>query len=285
MQQLLSKRVATVADDRSIKDSNDLLARLRDNGLLAFGEVIFDIQPDEFKEIKQLLPRMASDEVQRNWTGNCGLPLLMQSIDFVRTVSTAYSTLTKNNVRDAKILDFGCGYGRIARLMYFFAEPTNVFGADPWDESIKICKSCGLGDNFKQSDYVPTALPFGINFDFIYAFSVFTHLSEKTTRKCLSTLRKYVSTTGMLCITIRPIEYWSHHQPQDGRVADMISAHNDIGFAFQPHVREPLDGEITYGDTSMTPEWLTKNCPEWRVAGLDTSYFDQNQLYLYLMPA
>ena len=284
MQELLADCICGITANDSVRSSKDVYARLRKFGLLAFGEVLFDIQPNDFLAIKRLLPRMASDEIQRNWTGNCGAPLLMQSMDFVRAVTAAYVALTKRDISSANILDFGCGYGRIARLMYFFVDPDRLMGVDPWDKSIEICRDSGLGDNFRQSDYLPETLPYDGKFDFIYAFSVFTHLSERTTLKCLATLRKYITAKGMLCVTIRPIEYWAGQQPQDEQVTRAIEVHRRTGFAFQPHLREAVDGDVTYGDTSLTPEWLTRNCPEWRVAGIDTSYSDKNQLYLYLVP-
>lgn len=284
MQELLAERISGITANNSVRSSKEAYAHLRQLGLLAFGEVLFDIQPNDFLAIKRLLPRMASDEIQRNWTGNCGAPLLMQSMDFVRSVTAAYVALTKRDISSAKILDFGCGYGRIARLMYFFVDPDRVIGVDPWDKSIEICRESGLGDNFRLSGYLPETLPCDGEFDFIYAFSVFTHLSERTTLKCLSTLSKYITANGMLCVTIRPIEYWAD-QAQDERIARAMEVHRRTGFAFQPHIREAVDGDITYGDTSLTPEWLARNCPEWRVAGMDTSYFDKNQLYLYLIPA
>jgi len=285
MQELLVGYVSAIEKDLSVKTADKIYELLRKCGLLAFGEIMFDIQSDQFKRIKQFLPHMASEQVQRDWTGNSGTPLLMQSLDFVRSVTTSYCALTGRDISGAKVLDFGCGYGRIARLMYFFTDPVRIIGVDPWDRSIEICRDCGLGDNFRQSEYLPDMLPCEVTFDFIYAFSVFTHLSEKVTLKCLSTLRKYISPNGLLCITIRPIEYWQHHQPQDERIAGLVRTHRRVGFAFQPHVRDPIDGEIPYGDTSITPEWLAENSPEWRMLGLDASYLDEGQLYLYLAPA
>lgn len=271
--------------DNPVHTATEAYARLRLCGLLAFGEVLFDIQPQSFQDIKQLLPRMASEEVQRNWTGNCGVPLLTQSMDFVRAVTSAYGVVARRDIASARILDFGCGYGRIARLMYYFVDPDRLIGVDPWDTSIDICRKAGLGENFRLSDYLPETLPCDGSFDLIYAFSVFTHLSERATRTCLAALRKYVATDGMLCITIRPIEYWAEHQPADDRAARAVHAHRQEGFAFIPHNRAAVDGDVTYGDTSMTPEWLVRHCPGWRIAGMDTSYFDRNQIYLYLRAA
>ena len=52
------------------------------------------------------------------------------------------------------------------------------------------------------------SMPPDIVQDMIYAYSVFTHLSEKTVRAAFDTLRGYIVRDGVLLITIRPKEYW-----------------------------------------------------------------------------
>ena len=73
-----------------------------------------------------MLPRMASEQVQLNWTGASGAVLLGQTLNFVNCIAANYSDLTGKGLKNKKILDFGCGYGRIMRLMYYFTDPKNV---------------------------------------------------------------------------------------------------------------------------------------------------------------
>ncbi|KLD62599.1 hypothetical protein Y882_15320 [Dyella japonica DSM 16301] len=230
---------------------------------------------------------MASDQIQRDWTGNAGIPLLKQTLNFVRALSYNYNRMTGRVLEDAKILDYGCGYGRIARLMYAFVNEASFYGVDPWDRSIAICRADGLGENFRQSDYLPQSLPVdGQKFDLIYAFSVFTHLSERATLTALSALRDVVAPDGLLVITIRPQEYWAH----DGHTTDeqkkaLAAAHQGGGFAFCPHKREAIDGDVTYGDTSFDLDWLERAVPGWRIEGTDRSLEDGLQRYVYLSPS
>lgn len=57
-------------------------------------------------------------------------------------------------------------------------------------QSIEQCEQHNVKANLALSQWVPRSLPFERQFDLIYAFSVFTHLSEKTVHVVLSTLRK-----------------------------------------------------------------------------------------------
>ena len=42
--------------------------------------------------------------------------------------------------------------------------------------------------------------------------------------------------------------------------------------------RPAVDGDVTYGDTSMTTEWIDANFPRWRISGIDRSLDDPYQL-------
>ncbi|GHU35099.1 hypothetical protein AGMMS50256_29730 [Betaproteobacteria bacterium] len=187
----------------------EIFERCRILGLTDFGLLILGMPNPEFPKISKILPRMASEEVQKSWTGSSGSTLLAQTLDFVRSLSYNYTKYTGNTLEARKILDFGCGYGRIARLMYYFTSEDNFHAMDPWDKSLEICNQDGLTKNFLLSDYLPLTLPAEEkSFDLIFAFSVFTHLSERAIRTNLNTISKYIKPDGLIVITIRPVEYW-----------------------------------------------------------------------------
>ncbi len=273
----------------ALNDLEPVLAELRKLRLEEFGEVLLDMPDEKFPRLSKLLPAMASPEVQRSWTGTSGAPLLQQTIEFVQAVEGNFERITGRGLKNSKVLDFGCGYGRIARLMYYFTPPSQLFCVDPWDESIRLCRESRLPGNFFISDYVPRSLPFrDADFDLIYCFSVFTHLSKKTARVVLRLLRRYIADGGMLVITVRPEEYWlmngafdpsSTRSPQD-----LLEEHRRNGFAFVPHQREPIDGDITYGDTSISIDWLTREFPEWKIESFDCSPKDPYQRRVFLRP-
>ncbi len=288
----MARQNEVLASAESLAADNNLdvvLTELRKLNLEDFGELIFNMPEERYPGLSGLLPSMASVAVQRSWTGADGRVLLQQTLDFVRAVQDNFVRCTGREVNNGKFLDFGCGYGRIARLMYYFTSPPNLFCVDPWDESIRLCREARLPGNLFISDYVPRSLPFqDTKFDLIYCFSVFTHLSMKTTRAVLKLLRRYVADLGMLVITVRPEEFWM----MKGAIgpsskcspAEMIEMHRRKGFAFIPHFREPIDGDITYGDCSISVEWLAGEFPEWKIEMTDISANDPYQRRVYLSP-
>jgi SAM-dependent methyltransferase len=263
---------------------DDILTRLRPLGLRDFGALFISLPNPNYPKLSAQLPRMASDQVQLNWTGNTGYPLFLQTHAFVDAVAAASLKYRNRPLNGARMLDFGCGYGRIARLMYYYSNYADVIGVDPWDESIRICREDGLGDNFIQSEYLPKTLPVNGHFDFIYAFSVFTHTSERVTRTCLNTLIDYLAPGGLAVITIRPVDYWAKHNydAATGNREVLVADHNARGFAFLPHDRAPIDGEVVYGDTSMTIDWLEAAVPSLKICGTERPRADPLQVYVYL---
>jgi SAM-dependent methyltransferase len=193
--------------------------------------------------------------------------------------------ITGRHLDGESILDFGCGYGRIMRLAYYFSDEDQVYGVDPWDRSVEICRADGLARNVFLSDYLPTSLPVPKQFGLIYSFSVFTHLSKRTTLTCLKTLANYIKPDGLIAITLRPVEFWETPGAAHVGQADAIrlaNEHRESGFSFKPHPRSAVDGEITFGDTSMTVEWLQGSTRELRVVSIDTGLSDPYQIYVYL---
>ncbi|MFD3264742.1 class I SAM-dependent methyltransferase [Phenylobacterium ferrooxidans] len=266
---------------------NEVLTLLRGKlSLDAFGLLLIGLPRADLPALSKLLPRMASDETQRNFTGNSGEILLGQTVSFVRALAYNYAALRNCSLSGARIMDYGCGYGRITRMLYYFANPEAIWAVDPWDLAVSLCRDAGMLGNIAQSDYLPASLPAPeAAFDVMFAFSVFTHTSRNATDAALSALRRHIAPNGLLAITIRPEEYWAVNPEYAPQAAAYQAKHAAEGFAFAPHGRDTVEGEATYGDTSMTLDFLAANYPDWRIEGADWALVDPYQRYVFLTPA
>lgn len=100
----------------------------------------------------------------------------------------------------SKILDWGCGCGRIARH-FLERNINNLVGVDIDPINIKWSEANLPGCEFYRTDYNPP-LPFEDNyFDLIYGQSVFTHLSEGDQFAWLEELARVVRVGGFVFVT------------------------------------------------------------------------------------
>ena len=208
--------------------------------------------------------------------------LLRQSLTFARQVENNYARYCGKPLRNSTIMDFGCGYGRILRLMYYFSDPHRIWGVDAWQRSIDTCAEARMLGNFVQSESVPTSLPVGeTQFDVAFSFSVFTHLAPTAADACLAAVRRHMKEGGLFIATVRPVEYWRAHDQNHGTtVADqMIGKH--------AHVARIRPAQRSRGRNVWRRirgvQLLEK--PGWKVLGHDWSRQDMYQVSVVLQAA
>lgn len=103
----------------------------------------------------------------------------------------------------SRILDFGCGCGRIMRWLQPLYDSSVFYGTDIDAEAISWCQDnlSNIG-KFLTNEEQPS-LPFSDNFfDFVYSISIFTHLPEDMQFAWLKELRRVVKNDGYLLLTV-----------------------------------------------------------------------------------
>ncbi len=76
------------------------------------------------------------------------------------------------------ILEFGCGYGRLTRYLFTLAPQAEIFGCDVSARDIAFCSRTYPKGHFSVNQPTPPLHLPDAQFDFIFSYSVFTHLSE-----------------------------------------------------------------------------------------------------------
>ncbi|WP_423212060.1 class I SAM-dependent methyltransferase [Paracoccus yeei] len=277
--------LTNIEENKSVESPAQAYQALRGLGLNDFGHVLWNTPLQEFPKLSKHLPKMTAPEIQSQWTGCAGEILLDKSVSFVRAASENYISLTGTDLRGKRILDYGCGFGRLLRLFRFYTD--RIWGVDSWDESLALSHAAGFGDCIRKIDNIPQSLPSEISFDFAFAFSIFTHLNQKAATAALSCMRKAAAPGAILCITIRPLEFWnSRFQNAGPRQSflreEMKKMHRETGFAFAPSGNRASDPEGCFGHATIDIAWLQRMAHGWRIDAMDRSINDPMQRYIFL---
>jgi SAM-dependent methyltransferase len=214
-----------------------------------------------YPNIRALLPSVPERSDQVLWNGSSGMALAAQSKAFYRKLSDRYAAYSKRAMADSRVLDFGCGWGRLTRYLARDVEPGGLYGCDPVEGILRMCRENGVPATLARSDFVPERLPFDEEFDLAYAFSVFTHLSEPAHEACLRALHSSLRPGALLVLTVRPPAYVAISPPLrqalESLGPDPSARLAGALYLFVPHPVEPTHlqyegGEMTYGETVVT---------------------------------
>src|SRR5262249_11359465 len=104
----------------------------------------------------------------------------------------------------AKILDFGCGCGRIIQWFRILYPDAEIYGTDIDKEAIEWCaRNLALTGQFSVNEERPPLAYKDNFFDFVFSISIFTHLPENMQFEWLSELRRVTKPGGLLAISVQ----------------------------------------------------------------------------------
>ncbi|CAL2061647.1 class I SAM-dependent methyltransferase [Tenacibaculum sp. 190524A05c] len=105
-------------------------------------------------------------------------------------------------LENSKILDWGCGTGRILRHLPTIAGNTNeYFGCDYNPKYVKWCSENLHNIDFKLNQVIPPLSYENDGFDLIYGISIFTHLSLEQHYSWFEELYRILKPNGILFLT------------------------------------------------------------------------------------
>lgn len=245
----------------------------------------FDCLDGAYPRLREWLPPLPSEDDQRAWCGNSGLYLMQQGNVFVDRMFEVYGRERRVDQSKLKVLDYGCGWGRLIRMLYRYVPAEQITGLDPWPPSLERCQQTGVKAELKQIDYIPKTLPVKGLYDLIFSYSVFTHISERAQTAVLKAMRSVIAEDGLLALTIRQVNYWEQAPDLDAATRKlMLDGHTKNGFAFRRHSDEGTDRAADYGDTSLTLDYIRRNWTDWRLVETDWRLIDEYQTYVFLKP-
>jgi SAM-dependent methyltransferase len=203
---------------------------------------------------------------------------MRQSVEFTRTLIIAYRRWSDGAIKDANVLDYGAGWGRLTRMLLQYVSDERVYACDAWQPSVDLYNGLGFRRLCDLVKTVPTTLPYEPErFDLVWMFSVLTHLPATAADAVMRELATVVRRGGLLVVTIRPLDFWRANPLVSGRVepAVVVERHLRKGFAHIPHPTIP-----EWGDCSMSLDYMAERWPEWRILASEDNWTHQVKVFL-----
>lgn len=149
----------------------------------------------------------------------------------------------------ARMLDFGCGCGRVTRHWSGLTGP-EIHGSDYNRRLLRWCESNLPFAEFSSNELAPPLAYQSGFFDFVYAISVFTHLPAQLERAWIDELSRILQPGGLLLVTTHGDSYLERVNPQERarylagepvvRWASVAGTNLCTTFHPEPYVRERL---------------------------------------------
>ena len=141
------------------------------------------------------------EALQVGMVGSSNHGALREGFDFYRAVRDICGRSGQDWNGEGKLLDFGTGWGRYARIFMKDFRPENVTGVDVDESYIKICRETFPYGHFEEvAALPPSTLPPG-TFDLIIAYSVFSHLAEHAATAWINEFARILRPGGMVAVT------------------------------------------------------------------------------------
>jgi len=241
-------------------------------------------RPEAYPNIRRFLPAWPPEKVQMETVGASGTKLMFMTNAFIRSLVQGARRHLGKDLADASVLDYGVGFGRNIRMLSKVVPGDQLYGVDPFEPHIGLCRELGVKAGIHLCESNPKALPEAlrsVRFDLVFLFSIFTHLAERTHLDVLNAIHGGMQDDGLLAVTVRPRESWDVVFPSDpGTYKDL---HDREGFAFLPlDILTTTDGEPTFGETSISLDYVRRKWTGWELVGSDLNLVDPYQLILFL---
>lgn len=222
-------------------------------------------------EVASDLPPAPRDHVQQRFNGLTGEANLRNAFQIYRVFKAAAEKWHGPLAPDVRVLDFGCGWGRVLRWFLKDIAAPNLHGIDVDAVGIDACNEAMPYLSCQRINAFPPTCFAADSFGIVYAYSVFSHLPELLHLEWLREFKRILAPGGVLLATTQPFRFldtcrslwnrgafehpWQHEAAtafgQDSRAMD---DYRDGRFVFAP-LPSPTYGHAVISEAYVQREW------------------------------
>ena len=147
------------------------------------------------------MPGFPSEALQVGMVGSSNDGALREGMLFYRAVRDLCAQHGRTWGEADRLLDFGTGWGRYARIFMKDFHPNNVVGIDVDESYIKGCRETFPYADFETGPALPPSHLPDASFDLVIAYSVFSHLAEHAANAWIGEFSRLLRPGGMVAIT------------------------------------------------------------------------------------
>jgi len=149
------------------------------------------------------LPTFPPDALQIATVGAAGEEALREAWTFAADCITRFRASPRWHSANKTLLDFGVGWGRIARCFLRDFQPPNIVGIDIDDNLLSVCRETFGATQFLLCHPFPPSDLKDQSIDFVVGYSVFSHLSEAACLAWIEEFARLLRPGGMIALTTR----------------------------------------------------------------------------------
>lgn len=207
------------------------------------------------------MPGFPDAAIQSKFVGSSDENALREGFRFYRVVRE-YCEQTSNPLNQhLRVLDFGCGWGRISRFFFRSVTSENFWGIDVDPEIVSFCSQNMHYGNYRTVQPLPATEFEANSFDLIFAYSVFSHLAEPAARSWIKEFARLLKPGGILAATTQGRSFLDLCEAKQGKKHE-TEWHNKLARSFLPIEKSKNDydqGKFLFEPTGFQDHSAIRN--------------------------
>jgi 2-polyprenyl-3-methyl-5-hydroxy-6-metoxy-1,4-benzoquinol methylase len=227
--------------------------------------------------------RFPHSSIQLGFNGAANEEAVLRAWAFWTYAEKWSNALARPMGKQSKVLDIGCGWGRITRMFARDVPSTGIVGCDIDRDALSVCRFLGVPGHFTLNK-PNEPLPFESGqFSIMSAYSVFTHLPENV---CLSMFAEMSRVAQKGCLFVFTVEdekfldffdvpgietrseRWRLLSAHKSNIPAIRERYANGEYIYLTTNEESVRSSDVYGDALVSKKWLEENTkPYFKILG------------------